>query len=267
MDILFNTPDIESEQNAFHRDGLPPRSHFLALQTRFERVLHQLDQTCHLIASLEEELDLFLRDYYAAIGSKFEELAKLEHEVRGMDEPEIASSSTPFLPAPTRMNATDHRHAIQTQIKLLYRSLVKECHPDIALHQSKNSRSQELMRTINDAYASRNVSELWQAKWQMECYKYGDDKTAALPVLQDYLDMASAQLCQLQERKRDIEQSASYALMQRALQLRLCGQDFIEIVRQNVQQHIEVTRRRMVIAKIKYNSTRFHQLNEQPELA
>lgn len=247
------TPGLWADQSAPAEPS--PQQQTVALKMRLHLVLQSLEQSCQTVRQLEAELDAFLQRYYTAVGPRFEELAKLEHELQWLRD--TGRPIAPVVPTPLPAYATEHRRAIDAQVKHLYRSMVKECHPDSAPTQA--SSRQEVMRAINEAYAKRNIADLWRAKCQMETWHYSDDSEALNAHLRVQQEAIAQQLAHIQTRQRELESSAAYALMQRALQLKLCGQDFIEVVQHHVRQQIETTRRELVIAKIKQNSLRLHQ--------
>lgn len=217
---------------------IPALHHLIALETRTIRTMSALDRESEALAGLEAELESFLEDYYAKVGALFEELARLEQDL-GSIQGYVVPKSNDIVIKPIKPSQSPQKN----ELKSLYRTLVKNHHPDVSSH-----RSGEWMQAINDAYARANMAELVRLQWS------GPDVESATPEQQiEKLEQQCAglqeALQQVQQRQTQLKQSSAYALMCKALQLRLCGQDFIGQMKAHVQHLISQKKREILIAR------------------
>lgn len=229
----------------------------MALENRSNTTLHALDAACEDLRALEGELERFLSNYYGRVGGYFEQLQKIEQELEAFRATYMWSPAQAVLENAKQFNEVTSKELskqLDDEMKQLYRSMAKEYHPDAPRgEQAVAQMKEDVIKTINNAYARRNIGELWKIKWEME-RAAAQTKTQAhekMVQLERHCEKMQQSLHEVQRRRKKLEQSPAYALMQRAFQLRLCGQDFIEIVTSNVMSQIEARRRELVNTKIK----------------
>lgn len=228
------------------------RQEMVILQNQAERTLSALDQSCESLRQLEEELNQFISDYYGKVGHYFEELARIEDELqaeellaRQVQAAQVTQAAARSFDAITHKT---HSRTIERDMKSMYHDMAKRAHPDAA----GDSADVEAMSRLNDAYARRNLGEMWKIKQELD-----DDKQSGRA--KDRLEQMKAQHEQLQmaleeveQMRRQLEESPASELMQRAFQMRLCGQDFIQQVTDHVQSQIADKKRKLVTTKIKH---------------
>ncbi len=217
---------------------IPPLHHLIALETRTIRTMSALDRESEALAALETELEAFLDQYYAKVGALFEELARLEQDlghIQGFFPPR--SSDIMIKPIKSPQNPA------KNELKALYRELVKSHHPDVSSHNNG-----EWMQAINDAYAQANMAELVRLQWSAPTSDLVSAEQQIEKLEQQCEDLQHA-LIQVQQRQLHLKQSSAYALMCKALQLRLCGQDFIGQMKAHVLGLISQKKREILIAR------------------
>lgn len=229
------------------------RKQFVALQRQSEQTRSALDQLQGNLKHLEEELAAFLEAYYHAVGAEFETLSALKqslHEVAfeatsGRPHRAISESEAPDVLAKT---------SGQASFKQFYHAMARECHPDVAATQTELAQMKtEMMKTLNQAYARKSLSEMWQVKWELEQHKANGKLThkQRLELLKAQQAQMQSALQEMERREQELRESSAFQLMQHANLMRLCGQDFVETVRQRVLSQIEETKRQLVSARIK----------------
>ena len=235
------------------------RQQLMALEFRTKRAVSKLDTACDQLRELESELEHFLNDYYAQVGSYVEELHDIEKQLMQLDASYEACSQTPLLDtfvADTHVQIMQKKNATRLtgELKSLYRTMVKDYHPDMATgSKAVEQLKEDVIRTINDAYARRNLGELYKLKFDMEAKRKGhamdkEDKVALYEQRYGAIDRA---LQDVDQRKARIMSSPAYQLMQRALEARLAGKDLIATIIHDLQQQIRMKQRRMVTTKIR----------------
>jgi len=242
------------------RNGKPDtrslRQQIMALETRSNLTVQSLKIACEELAGLEADLERFLSHYYEQVGGYFEQLEAIDRELTDYKNPlkrRLARFAQAKRPSEEVMPLRQNQ-AIERDMKSLYRDMAKEFHPDLpAGDQAVAEMKEDAIRVLNDAYARKNLGELWKIKCEVEARK---DK-GRLPA-EKKLDRLSERVEQLQRalqevegRRATLEQSPAFALMQRAFQMRLCGQDFIEAVLRDVKGQIERKRQELVTLKLR----------------
>lgn len=218
---------------------IPPLHHLIALETRTIRTMSALDRESEALAGLEADLEAFLESYYAQVGALFEELARLEQDlghIQGCFPPKSRDS---IVIKPIKPSSSPHK----SELKSLYRELVKTHHPDVSSHSNG-----EWMQAINDAYARANMAELVRLQWSAPTTESVSPEQQ-IEKLEQQCEGLQEALKQVQQRQLQLKQSSAYALMCKALQLRLCGQDFIGQMKAHVQSLISQKKREILIAR------------------
>lgn len=207
-----------------------------ALQARNDRTVSKLDSACDTLRRLETEIEFFLDDYYGRVGASIEQLRQLEQEITQLSgeaaEP-VKNQDAPDAPLP----------GLDRDLKTLYRALAMQCHPDIAGEEAHNARA---IRNLNDAYAKRNIGELWRIGRELDLTNKDLSATERLTRLKAHCERMQQTLEAVETRRMALEVSPAYALMQRAFHYRLCGQDFIENVQSHIKSQIEEAKRQLV---------------------
>ncbi len=228
------------------------RQELMALETRSHRTLTALDQSCEALRQLEDEIAHFMEQYYTKVGSYFEELARLEEELTAFNASiaadQIAARKTHQVNESLRAIAhKSNARALEADLKTLYRDMAKRAHPDAG-----DTADHEAMGRINEAYAKRNLGELWKIRQELEVEPVKALPKDRIAMLQAQQEALQKTLEEVESRRLSLEESEACALMQRAFQMRICGQDFIQQVTDQVLAQITVTRKKLVTTKIKH---------------
>lgn len=231
------------------------RQMLIALETQCNRALNSLDCSCEALRLLEIELDEFLDDYYHHVGSYFEQIAAIEAEIES-----LKVQPTDIMPTARRIYEgmdvlpKSQSKGLDQEIKNLYRDMAKEYHPDAASGaEAVKQIKEDVIKTLNDAYARKNLGDLWRLRFDLE-----DDQTASAMSTQERIELLTKRVTiienmfeDVERRRLKLEESPACALMQRAFQMRLCGQNFIESVIADVKLQIERKQTDLLRAKLK----------------
>lgn len=237
----------------------------LLWRQRLERALLKLESASKQLELIEAQHEEFMNRYYAAVGVHCEELATLEAQIGGAaDDAPITLQAvseymlrSPQTDRPQKSQISGSSKEVAKHLKQLYRSMVKECHPD---HRRVND-TQEWMQKLNDAYEQRSLAALWRVKCDLRMHEAMPGEISDRHWQQEVMHVQEW-YARLSARLAELQTSHTHALMQRALQLKLCGQDFLQIVQDNLKQQIEAKKRGLVVAKIKRNSLRYVQTQQ-----
>ncbi len=200
------------------------------------------------LRAIEDDLADFLDDYYAKVGPSFERLTRLQEELAAVQGGSFGVS----IDLADAQNTSEKQ---QSSLKQFYRDMARECHPDVgeasAGQGDAKALKAEMMKTLNAAYARKNLSEMWQIKWELERQKE-DGKLShqkRLELLKIQQEQMQNTLSELQARERELRDSEAYALMQHARLMQCCGQDFIAMVQGRVAAQLEQAKRELRAAK------------------
>ena len=229
-----------------------------AFESQCDRALNSLDSSCEALRLLELELDAFLDDYYHHVGTYFEQIAAIEAEIESFKE-----QPKDIMPTARRIYESmdvlpkSQSKVLDREIKSLYRDMAKEYHPDAATGVGADVVKQikeDVIKTLNDAYARKNLGDLWRIRFDLEDDQLGSNLPAELRIdlLQKRVLLIEQIFEDVERRRLKLEESPACALMQRAFQMRLCGQNFIESVIADVKLQIERKVAELLRAKLKH---------------
>lgn len=230
-----------ARRRSSHKASRKWQRQLVAIQARSDKTLTTLDSACDALHGLEREIEDFLTHYYEQVGASIERLTDLEQQLASLQQ----CGNT--LPAPQSVPSS-RLPGMDAEVKTLYRRLVRECHPDTA---GEDAEKAEAIRNLNDAYAKRNIGELWKIHRELDVTNQALSATERLSRLKAHCERMQASLEAVEHRRMALEDSPAYALMQRAFQSKLCGQDFIENVRNHLHARIEQTKRDLVRAQMR----------------
>jgi|GEM_PF-2213584 len=233
------------------------RQTLIAFETQINRALNSLDRSCEALRQMELEIDEFLNDYYHHVGTYFEQMSAIEAEIQALNSGEVPE----LMPTAKRIYESmevlpkSQCKALDQDIKTLYRDMAKEYHPDAAAGaEAVKQIKEEVIKTLNDAYSRKNLGDLWRIRFELE-----DDQLKAtmhpaerIQLLRRRVSMIEHIFEEVEARRLKLEESPACALMQRAFQMRLCGQNFIEQVTADVKQQIERKQAELLRAKLKH---------------
>jgi hypothetical protein len=212
-------------------------------QARITATLHRLEREARRMFQLEQDLAEFAQRYYEAVGGAAQRLAQME---AALEQPinEEAAQAIPAVMA--QRDAVPNRGH---ELKLRYRSLAKEIHPDRAMVVESTGIAASTMHALNAAYQQGDLAVMLRLEAQMLLARLAPDGVVTV---------------ELESALRDVERAAdTYAdsyramlgsplneLMLRAMSARLAGWDWIEVVVRKLERTIEEKERALVEASI-----------------
>jgi hypothetical protein len=182
--------------------------------------LLELDKSHMRYESVARELDSFLKDYYARILHLCERLENIRHSSMCLKE------QNPNLPKKDIASS-------QSQLKSLYRSLIKECHPD-----NKGGKHMLLAGDVIAAYEKKSLSGLWWLSIQ--------NQFSCLPKLaiEHYLHAESQKISRAihdnHECYDQLLNSPAWQLKERVWEAQLLGVNLVEQIVLQVENQIYV---------------------------
>lgn len=233
------------------------RQTLIAFETQINRALNSLDRSCESLRQLELEIDEFLNDYYHHVGTYFEQISAIEAEIEALntgDVPELMPTAKRIYENMEVLPKSQCK-ALDQDIKTLYRDMAKEYHPDAASGaEAVKQIKEEVIKTLNDAYSRKNLGDLWRIRFELEDeqVKGSMHPLERIQLLRRRVSMIEQMFEEVEAKRLKLEESPACALMQRAFQMRLCGQNFIEHVIADVKQQIERKQTELLRAKLKH---------------
>ena len=256
------------------------------LRAHLSERLKRLSDVSIALVNTEKEIENFLDRYYTETAPYFKELEKLQKALadthRAFDLENAKSDGMNALQAKqafdrmlerhrNKPTPKQHQEAIAQDMKSLYRKLVKDYHPDrqqsADAPSKKPVRAQQeapvedvdneaLMRMINQAYAKKNLGQMWQAAFDAEDVKIRNAHGSAERRRQIFerLEKVEEAITQLKKQRYRLEHASSAVLMQRAFEARLAGKDFFAQVITKIQRDIVQTRREVVELQLAHMS-------------
>jgi len=220
------------------------------------RGLKYLDLASQSLRKLENELQLFLDEYYARVGHWFQQLEDLHvHPVP--QENSAVAAATPLRQVYNEVSLEEDELAsplkdIDRELKQLYRKLVKRYHPDAVAPKPSELKESNVIQCINLAYADRSLSDLWQVEYEtllqtMEVHPIED----LMQILQERYERLVASIQRVVHYRKALMNSPAYALMKRHQQMKYMGEDLMESVIEEVKEQVRNARSTLVLKKLK----------------
>jgi hypothetical protein len=174
------------------------------------------------IQSLKSEINQFIEYYLQEVGHLFK--GELNQDIID-DADEYSIILENFLAS--KVNAEE---AMSSEIKSIYRKLVKKCHPD-----SNPNISDELIYQLNKAYQEQDLPLLLKIEYVINNdYKVKFNNIADLQKIRIKYQELQLQTDRLEDEKYNIIQSDEYMLWKKAMYLKECGKDIIEQVKNSI---------------------------------
>lgn len=239
------------------------------LEKMMARGLKYLNIACNQMQEVEASVEQFLSEYYGQVGSYFEQLEALRHEIQHYDR-QITQSSRKRAKLlhsdTTQMNAVMadlqenmpevpldmRKDDIELEIKEIYRKLVKIYHPDVAV---ANGYSHQILQLINQAYGKKNLWAMREMEHSLleHAYATEDDAEKKFLRLRERFDAIAGSITRVVERKRRLERSAAFKLKQRIAQERY----LVEVIIHRAKQQIEEAKQLLFKKRIEYKALAF----------
>ena len=213
-------------------------------RARVEAMLTKFESEARRMFQLEQELSQFAQAYYDAVGPAAEHLASLERSAT-VSEPVMQVDALPdaFI-------QRDARGQRLGEIKMRYRSLAKEIHPDRAMVVEGAGGIANAMHTLNAAYQQGDLAALLKLEAQMALSRIDDDAPSAGLELEAALRDVERAANTYAEGYRTMLGSPLNELMLRAMSARLAGWDWIDAVVKKIERSIANHERAVIEASI-----------------
>jgi flagellar biosynthesis chaperone FliJ len=220
-----------------------------------QKAASELDTALSTLREVEDEIKLFLRDYYDEVGDAFAILEDLNHQIDRLEDKisDAYKSYSDKSVEPAMMQAFRHIQEqpmsieLEGEIKHIYRKLVKQHHPD----RAGVSEAQETISHINQAYNQKKLGTLLALDvTQDQAHTVEDLETR-------YNDIVKA-TARVKRRTKTLLQSPAYALKMRVLDARLSGNDLIAGIHSHVRHQTEKARKRLMLKKINLKALKKH---------
>lgn len=213
-------------------------------RVRINATLDQLEREARRMFQLEQELSAFAQAYYDAVGAAAERLSHLEQGTLQGD------TAAHVVAMPAAFAQRDARSARMSEIKIRYRSLAKEIHPDRAMLVEGAASTASTMHTLNAAYQHGDLAVLLKLEAQMALKRIDDDSATAGLELEGALREIERAANTYADGYRAMLGSPLNELMLRAMSARLAGWDWMQAVVKKVERAIEAHERAAVEAGI-----------------
>ncbi|MGQ0508720.1 MAG: hypothetical protein ACT4TC_25750, partial [Myxococcaceae bacterium] len=181
-------------------------------------ILEHLDRWCRLLRERSRAPDKF-----ATSAARVE--SRRVREVERAQEEEV-SEHTP--PPPPPLEEALKTPPVADELKMLYRSLARRFHPDLARTEEERVRFGALMARINQLYADRDLERLRALAEQMkggEIEDEDEDIEIQIKKLEERLIWFDRVLNNLRDERREMEKYPTCVLLRRAEEGQAKGRD------------------------------------------
>ena len=216
-----------------HQVDLYASNQLHRLEKQIDRRLQELLALESKLKTLEEELTYFSETYYDAVGPLCEEIQALEQALQERSSSAIHSQE--------RAQSV-HVKSDATARKALYRRLVKTAHPDSVA----SSDATKFMK-IQQAYESGKIAALWQVEWEnLQAETRQCEPLRRMQKLLSWFQQLECYGNEITTRYTAIKHSDTAQLMQRYIEARLAGRDWLGQMKQQLQGQAEQLKYRLV---------------------
>jgi hypothetical protein len=216
-------------------------------RVRIATMLDRLEREARRMFHLERELSEFAAEYYAAVGEVTERLTEVEQRIHGESPPEVASMVAPLPDIQASMDASLAR---RSELKIRYRQLAKEIHPDRAMVTQSTGTNANHMHTLNAAYQQGDLAAMLKLEAEMLLSSTLDEALSNTPAIEHALRELERAANTYADGYRAMLNSPLNELMLRAMSARLAGWDWMQAVVKKVERAIEEKERAMIEANI-----------------
>ena len=215
-------------------------------QVQMRSVLERLEREARRMLQLEAELSHFSQEYYEAVGKAAERLARMEVELSSAAAPPHDIVQT----MPTVIASRDAREARRVELKMRYRTLAKEIHPDRAMIVENSGSNADAMQALNAAYQQGDLAAVLRIEAQMLLAELLEDPASSPNTREAALRDLEKAANTYAEAYRALLNSPLNELMLRAMSARLAGWDWMDAVVKKVERAIEHKERALIEAGI-----------------
>jgi len=207
-------------------------------RVRLNKALQTLEREARRVFHLEEELACFASHYYDVVGAATERLNRLEQQLHV-----AVISGAPTYDAMVHMPEViaqcDAREARRNELKLRYRKLAKQIHPDRAMVVGGTGQRAAHMQTLNEAYRQGDLASLLKLEAEMSCAEIIAEGPNVFTRFEQGVRAIERATETYAESYRALLRSPINELMLRAMSAKLAGWDWMEAVLTRVERSIE----------------------------
>jgi hypothetical protein len=193
-----------------------------------EAELAELEQARRALALAEEGQNRFLDEYYARILPLSERLVSLQTRLKSSD---LQRSPAPAVQPRRRQPAP-----LEADIKILYRALMKTCHPD-----HHHGTTDPLLGEVQNAYRAHDIARLWRVQLRQELRKHAT-ASAARDCLQRVRERVATLRTVLERREAALRDTDAARLYAYACELAADGIDHIAVTASHIERKIAAAR-------------------------
>jgi len=195
--------------------------------------------------TMEEDLQEFLSAYCNEVGTLFEESKRMDNELGFSKRTSRLFSDVKLQKAifqEDELEETeqeiDHGKIISDEAKKIFRKLVKFCHPDISPDDPEAAAAFSL---LSSSYESGDLSTLISIEQAFSENSKNKEESLVekLERLEQRYDMLLKECDKLKLRKNKLINSPDYKLQQRVRWHKMCGDDLIGRIKENISKEIE----------------------------
>lgn len=225
------------------------------LEQQIAQILAEIKIMEGEIECVEDRLETFLNEYYGEVGRYFGHLDKLNKRASRVNRSKI----------PLRREAVGFDYSVDRngresievyvqrrvikdrEIKRLFYSLAKLCHPDIAAPEIKYAK--EIFSEANDAYQRKDMTHLILLEQSvMEEIEFASENhVQKLERLEKKYQLLQNLKKTVVEKKQSLKTSATYELWQKVFRERARGNDLVREIKSNVMR--EISAKNSILAK------------------
>jgi hypothetical protein len=225
------------------RGVLSPEEEELARkQTELAGIENSVAEAEADLERLRSDLKTFEEEYRRVVAPCFAEMEqlRLDAESRKRADSDLESATCP--------SAQQASACPPSEFKTLFREVARTIHPDLATNEYERRRRDEAMAHANAAYAEGHHERLRDLllRWKSDPDAVqGDDLAAELIRVIRRIARAKNRLMEIKQAIKEIRQSDSYFLRQRAERAASEGRDLLAEMRANLEQQIKQQRARV----------------------
>lgn len=138
-------------------------------------------------------------------------------------------------------NQEESLKLIQEDIKILFRKVAKNIHPDLVLDENERTIREELMKKANDALSNNDVNTLLEIlnEWENSPESiFGDDLGAELVRIIRKISQIKVRIQNIDDEVSKIENSDINKLYQRTQEVSYTGVDLVQKIADDVNKEI-----------------------------
>jgi hypothetical protein len=222
-------------------------------EVMISNALQEFEQVEKSYSQIKSEVRDFLKHYYDEVGHLYEVLSCLKAEATKANPPSAYGEPYPVTAKGlkeyrefSKKRQIKESHIVNAarntnerwkkELKSTYRTLAKNLHPDI--NGNRNKLNIIMFHKVKEAYKNNDLGRLKQLELQTGGQHHMPVDNIGFKNMARQYDSIIYATRQLKQKQEELLASAEYMLMQRAFQLKLCGDDLINIIKRDLLAQI-----------------------------